>query len=58
MAMTTLTDRCELADLSVHELHDLALDRAIELGDLRFLWDLLRATPAADAGKERSSKTS
>jgi hypothetical protein len=51
MAMTTLRDQCELEDLSVHELHDLALDRAVELEDLRFLWDLLRAMPAADAGK-------
>jgi hypothetical protein len=33
----------------VHELHDLALDRAIELTDLRFLWDLLRVMPATDA---------
>jgi hypothetical protein len=49
--MTTHTDECELADLSVHELHDLALGRAIELEDLRFLWDLLRAMPAADAGR-------
>jgi hypothetical protein len=48
--MTTQTDESELEDLSVHELHDLALDRAIELADLGFLWDLLRAMPAMDAG--------
>lgn len=48
--MTIDTDESKLEDLSVHELHDLALDRAIQLADLRFLWDLLRAMPAADAG--------
>lgn len=42
--MTIHTDESELEDLSVHELHDLALDRATELADLRFLWDLLRYT--------------
>jgi len=50
--MTTHTDESRLEDLSVHELHDLALDRAIELADLRFLWDLLRAMPAADAERD------
>ena len=34
--MTTHTAESGLKDLSVHELHDLALDRAIELADLRF----------------------
>jgi hypothetical protein len=49
--MTIHTDENKLVDLSVHELHDLALDRAIELADLRFLWELLGAMPAADAGQ-------
>jgi len=48
--MTTHTAESGLKDLSVHELHDLALDRASELADLRFLWDLLRAVPGMDAG--------
>jgi len=50
--MTTHTDESKLEDLSVHELHDLALDRAVELADLRFLWDLLRSMPAADAERD------
>jgi hypothetical protein len=33
--------------LSAHELHDLAIHRALRHGDVRFLWDLLRALPAA-----------
>jgi hypothetical protein len=48
--MTAHTAESGLKDLSVHELHDLALERAIELSDLRFLWDLLCAMPAMDAG--------
>jgi hypothetical protein len=54
--MTIHTDESELEDLSVHELHDLALDRATELADLRFLWDLLRAMPAMDAGSRREQQ--
>jgi hypothetical protein len=37
----------DLDSLSSHELHDRAMARALRHGDVRFLWDLLRALPAA-----------
>ena len=37
----------DLDALSARELHDLAVHRALKHGDVRFLWDLLRALPAA-----------
>jgi hypothetical protein len=37
----------DLDALSSRELHDLAIGRALRHGDVRFLWDLLRALPAA-----------
>jgi hypothetical protein len=37
----------ELDALSSRELHDMAMHRALRHGDVRFLWDLLRALPAA-----------
>ena len=37
----------DLDALSARELHDLAINRALRHGDVRFLWDLLRALPAA-----------
>ena len=37
----------DLDALSSRELHDLAMHRALRHGDVRFLWDLLRALPAA-----------
>ncbi len=37
----------DLDALSSRELHDLAMRRALRHGDVRFLWDLLRALPAA-----------
>ena len=55
--MTTLTDRCELADLSVHELHDLALDRAIELG-ISGSCGICSAPCQLRTRERRSSKTS
>jgi hypothetical protein len=37
----------DLDSLSSRELHDLAIKRALRHGDVRFLWELLRALPAA-----------
>jgi len=37
----------DLDSLSSRELHDLATKRALRHADVRFLWDLLRALPAA-----------
>jgi hypothetical protein len=39
----------DLDSLSSHELHDRAVKRALKHGDVRFLWQLLRAIPAAEA---------
>ncbi|MQY07802.1 hypothetical protein [Actinomadura macrotermitis] len=39
----------ELDNLPTAELHDAAVKRAKERHDARFLWDLLRAIPAAAA---------
>ncbi len=46
--------RDELDALSSHELHDLAVRRALRHVDVEFLWDLLRAIPAAEASEGRS----
>ena len=43
--------RDELDALSSHELHDLAVHRAVRHVDVEFLWDLLRAIPAAEASE-------
>jgi hypothetical protein len=37
----------DLDALSSRELHDRAIGHALRHGDVRFLWDLLRALPAA-----------
>jgi hypothetical protein len=37
----------DLDALSSRELHDLAIHRALRHGDGHFLWELLRALPAA-----------
>jgi SAM-dependent methyltransferase len=39
----------DLEALSSRELHDRAVRRALHHGDARFLWELLRAIPAAEA---------
>ena len=44
--MDTETD---LDALSSHELHDRAVRRALHHADVGFLWELLRAIPAAEA---------
>lgn len=43
--------RDELDALSSRELHDLAVRRALRHVDVEFLWDLLRAIPAAEASE-------
>lgn len=39
----------DLETLSSRELHDLAVKRAVNHGDVGFLWKLLREIPAAEA---------
>ena len=46
--MDTETD---LEALSSRELHDMAVHRAVRHGDVKFLWELLRAIPAAEASE-------
>jgi len=48
----------DLESLSSHELHDRAIRRALHHADVGFLWELLRAIPAAEAlqGDERESE--
>jgi hypothetical protein len=43
--------RDELDQLSSRELHDLAVRRALHHVDVAFLWELLRAIPAAEASE-------
>jgi hypothetical protein len=46
-----VTTREELDALSSRELHDMAVHRAEHHADVKFLWDLLRALPAAEAAE-------
>ena len=46
-----MTTRGELDQLSSRELHDLAVRRALHHADVEFLWELLRAVPAAEASE-------
>jgi hypothetical protein len=46
-----VTTRDELEALSSRELHDLAIRRALHHVDVEFLWELLRAIPAAEASE-------
>jgi hypothetical protein len=41
--------RNDLEAMSSHELHDLAISRALHHADVGFLWTLLREIPAAEA---------
>ena len=41
----------DLEALSSHELHDLAVRRALHHADVKFLWELLRSIPAAEAAE-------
>jgi hypothetical protein len=43
--------RDELEALSSHQLHDMAVRRALHHLDVEFLWELLRAIPAAEASE-------
>ena len=49
-----MTTRDELDSLSSRELHDMAVRRAVRHVDLEFLWQLLRAIPAAEASEGHS----
>ena len=46
-----MATREELDKLSSRELHDLAVRRALHHVDVEFLWELLRAIPAAEASE-------
>jgi hypothetical protein len=46
-----VSTRDELDALSSRELHDLAVRRALQHVDVEFLWELLRAIPAAEASE-------
>ena len=48
--------RDELDALSSRELHDLAVRRAVHHVDVEFLWQLLRAIPAAEASEGHSDE--
>ena len=48
--------RDELDALSSHELHDLAVRRALHHVDVEFFWELLRAIPAAEASEGHSAE--
>ena len=49
-----MSTRDELEALSSRELHDLAVHRALRHVDVEFLWELLRAIPAAEASEGNS----
>ena len=44
-----MPSRSDLEAMSSHELHDLAMRRALHHADVGFLWTLLREIPAAEA---------
>ena len=44
-----MNTEAELESLSSRELHDRAVHRAVTHADVAFLWQLLRAIPAAEA---------
>jgi hypothetical protein len=46
--------RSDLEAMSSSELHDLAMRRALHHADVGFLWQLLRAIPAAEASEGHS----
>jgi hypothetical protein len=48
--------RDELDKLSSHELHSLAVRRALHHVDVEFFWQLLRAIPAAEASEGNPSE--
>ena len=46
-----MSTREELDALSSRELHDMAVHRAEKHADVKFLWQVLRALPAAEAAE-------
>ena len=46
-----MSDETDLEALSSHELHDMAVRRALHHADVGFLWELLRSIPAAEAAE-------
>ena len=48
--------RDELEALPSRELHDMAVRRALHHVDVEFLWELLRAIPAAEASEGHDIK--
>jgi transposase len=46
-----VTTREDLDALSSRELHDKAVHHALHHADVEFLWELLRALPAAEAAE-------
>jgi hypothetical protein len=48
--------RDELDALSSRELHHLAVRRALHHADVEFLWELLRAIPAAEASEGHANE--
>jgi hypothetical protein len=49
-----MSDADNLDLLSAHELHDLAVHRALRHLDVKFLWELLRELPAGEAAVGRT----
>ncbi|MFB9963468.1 hypothetical protein [Sinosporangium siamense] len=47
----------ELEELSTRELHDRAVAYAVRRGDFGFLWNLLKAIPAAEAASGHGAET-
>lgn len=52
-----MPSRSDLEALSSRELHDLAVRRALHHADVGFLWELLRAIPAAEAIEGHPERT-
>ncbi|MFF2556018.1 hypothetical protein ACFVUS_33755 [Nocardia sp. NPDC058058] len=44
-----MADTQELEALSTKDLHDRAVKLAVRHGDVKFLWELLKSIPAAEA---------
>ncbi|WP_306358151.1 MULTISPECIES: hypothetical protein [unclassified Nocardia] len=44
-----MADDQDLEKLSAKELHDRAVKLAVRHGDVKFLWELLKSIPAAEA---------
>ena len=51
-----MTDRHELEQLSSQELHDRAMKRARHHLDVKFLWNVIQMTPAAEMAAGESDE--